>query len=191
LPELFDQWFHDTLRTAPDYWHVTNAVTLATANRQGRPSVRIVLLQEYSPEGFIFYSNYESQKGDELAANPTAALLYYDPGLNRQIKVIGEVDKTSIEVSDRYFDLRPKRNKIAAWASPQSRTISRQALDDAFREHEQKFKGQAIPRPEYWGGYLLRPVEFEFWQGRPSRMHDRIRYLLDDEGNWYTDRLAP
>lgn len=189
--DLFDQWFHDTLRSAPDYWHLTNAVTLATATPGGRPSIRILLLQEYSREGFVFYTNYESQKGEELTGNPVAAMLYYDPGLNRQVEIVGSVEKTSIEISDHYFDLRPKRNKIAAWASPQSRRISRQALDQAFHDHEQRFEGQEIPRPDYWGGYCLKPTEFEFWQGRPSRMHDRIRYLLDDSGNWYTERLAP
>jgi len=189
--ELFDQWFHDTLRSAPDYWHVTNAVTLATATRDGRPSARILLLQEYSREGFVFYTNYESQKGEELAENPVAAMLYYDPGLNRQVKIIGPVEKTAVEVSDHYFELRPKRNKIAAWASPQSRPITRLALDRAFRDQEGRFEGNGIPRPDYWGGYRLKPVEFEFWQGRPSRLHDRIRYLQDAQGNWYTERLAP
>lgn len=188
---LFDQWFHDTLRAAPDYWRVTNAVTLATATAAGRPSARIVLLQEYSEEGFIFYTNYESRKGDEIAENPVASMLYYDPGLNRQVQITGTIEKTGTEMSDRYFELRPKRNKIAAWASPQSRTITREALDHAFAEHERKFEGEDIPRPAYWGGYQLKPVEFEFWQGRPSRLHDRIRYLLDEEGNWYTERLAP
>jgi pyridoxamine 5'-phosphate oxidase len=189
--ELFDRWFHDTMAAAPDYWQVTNAVTLGTATLSGRPSARIVLLQEYSKDGFIFFTNYESRKGEILAENPVASMLYYDPALSRQIEVIGTIEKTSDEISDNYFNLRPKRNKVAAWASPQSKAITREALDKAFDEGEEKYTGDDIPRPGYWGGYVLKPTEFEFWQGRPSRLHDRIRYLLDDKGSWYTERLAP
>lgn len=189
--ELFDRWFHDTLRSAPDYWHVTNAITLATATKTGRPSLRILLLEEYSKEGFIFYTNYLSKKGEELLENPVGSILYYDPALNRQIQITGDIHKTSVEISDNYFSRRPKRNKIAAWASPQSRSITRQKLDEVFISIEKKFKGQSIPRPDFWGGYILKPTEFEFWQGRPSRMHDRLRFRLGDQNQWITDRLAP
>jgi len=189
--ELFDQWFHDTLRSAPDYWRVTNAITLATATKKGVPSARILLLQEYSAEGFIFYTNYLSRKGEELAENPTGVMLYYDPALNRQIQITGNISKTSTEISDNYFNRQPKRNKLAAWAFAQSKAITRGELNEAFRSNKDKFKRGKIPRPDFWGGYILKPTQFEFWQGRPSRMHDRLRYQLGDQGQWVTDRLAP
>jgi pyridoxamine 5'-phosphate oxidase len=165
-------------------------MTLATADQTGNPSARIVLLKGADENGFTFFTNYESQKGKELAIRPQAALLFHWHELERQVRIKGVVEKVDAAESDQYFHSRPPASRIGAWASPQSAAIpNREFLEAA----EQKFKaelGESPPRPEHWGGYRLRPTEIEFWQGRPSRLHDRIHYQLKGD-RWEISRLAP
>jgi pyridoxamine 5'-phosphate oxidase len=167
-----------------------NAMTLATVGDDGRPSARIVLLRGYNDDGFVFFTNYESRKGQELATNPHASLLLFWAVLERQIRIEGTVSKVSAEESDAYFSLRPLGNRLGAWASPQSREIpSRESLAARISEFEARF-GTAPPRPGNWGGYRLRPEAIEFWQGRADRLHDRLLYRRDASG-WIRTRLAP
>ncbi|MFL6258255.1 MAG: pyridoxamine 5'-phosphate oxidase [Thermoanaerobaculia bacterium] len=167
------------------------AMTLATADRQGRPSARVVLLKGLDERGLVFYTNYESRKGRELAENPRAALVFYWPALDRQVRIEGTVERASREESEAYFISRPLGSRLGAWASPQSRPIpGREDLERRLREAEERF-GEEVPLPESWGGYRVRPETVEFWQGRPSRLHDRLRYSLDPDGGWRIERLAP
>lgn len=167
-----------------------NAMTLATVGEDGRPSARIVLLRGFDSRGFCFYTNYESAKGRELAANPRADLNFYWPELERQVRVAGVVERVSREQSAEYFATRPRGHRLSAWASRQSEVVaSREALERALAEAEARFPGE-VPLPDHWGGYRLRPDRIEFWQGRPDRLHDRIRYRLDGE-EWRRERLAP
>jgi pyridoxamine 5'-phosphate oxidase len=170
-----------------------NAMTLATATRDGRPSARIVLLKEVSENGFVFYTNYESRKGRELAANPVAALTFYWAELERQVRIEGTVSRTSAEQSEAYFRIRPKRSRLGALASNQSGVLaSRKIVESRMAELEARYADtDDIPKPEYWGGYCLWPDVFEFWQGRRSRLHDRIRYTRLDPQTWRIERLAP
>lgn len=169
-----------------------NAVTLATADKEGKPSARIVLLKGVDERGFIFFSNYESRKGRELAANPHAALVFYWPDQERQVCVAGEVKKISREESEAYFKTRPRGSRLGAWASKQSEAVeSRAMLERRWEEVEAKFHGQEIPMPLYWGGYVLAPARMEFWQGRPRRLHDRFIYRKQPEGSWSVERLCP
>jgi pyridoxamine 5'-phosphate oxidase len=165
-------------------------MALATADQAGNPSARIVLLKGADQEGFTFFTNYESQKGKELAVRPQAALLFHWHELERQVRIKGIVERVSNAESDAYFHSRPAASRIGAWASPQSSEIpSREFLEEAEKQFSQQF-GDKPPRPEHWGGYRLKPVEIEFWQGRPSRLHDRIQYQLKDS-QWRIARLAP
>ena len=169
-----------------------NAMTLATADEAGRPSARIVLLRGLDERGFVFFTNYLSRKGEQIATNPMAALCFFWPELERQVRIEGRISKTSPEESDAYFLGRPSGNRLGAWASPQSQKLGdRQALKDLVTHWETQFKGLEIPRPEHWGGYRLAPDRIEFWQGRPSRLHDRICYQQEADGSWKIDRLAP
>ena len=170
-----------------------NATILATATRAGRPSARVVLLKEVSADGFVFYTNYESRKGRDLAENPYAALTFYWAELERQVRIEGLVTKTSREQSEAYFRVRPKDSRIGALASNQSRILpSRKVLEARMAELEARYADtDDVPMPEYWGGYCLVPDMIEFWQGRPSRLHDRIRYTRQDGGTWTINRLAP
>ena len=167
-----------------------NAMSLATADKNGRPSCRIVLIKGFDDNGFVFFTNYLSHKGHNLEENPFAALTFYWQGLERQVRIEGPVEKISASDSDYYFNSRPEGSKIGAWSSPQSQPISDRELLDNERDFKQKYAGHEIPRPPYWGGYIVKPEMMEFWQGRPNRMHDRIVY--QKAGNsWSINRLAP
>ena len=184
---LFKLWFDQAVRAeCPE----PNSMTLATANKAGNPSARIVLLKGADENGFSFFTNYESQKGKDLAVRPQAALLFHWHELERQVRIQGLVERVSAIESDEYFHSRPSASRIGAWASPQSSVIpNREFLEAAEKEFKAEF-GDAPPRPEHWGGYRLRPTEIEFWQGRPSRLHDRIHYKLNGS-TWQVNRLAP
>ena len=169
------------------------AMTLSTATLAGRPSARIVLLRGYDERGFCFFSNYASQKGRELAANPHAAVTFHWVELERQVRIVGRVEKLSVSESDAYFESRPSQSRIGAWSSPQSEVIaSRDTLEQLVKEYQEKYSDEsAIPRPEHWGGYRVIPEQIEFWQGRPSRLHDRLRFSRIEQGAWTLERLAP
>ncbi len=169
-----------------------NAMALATADIEGHPSVRMVLLKGVDARGFTFFTNYESRKGREMTANPWASLAFYWQDLERQVCIAGPVTKLTQEESDQYFQSRPRGSRIAAWASQQSTSIpDRATLEAHWRQIEEQFHGKDVPLPPFWGGYLLRPSRIEFWQGRPSRLHDRFCYTRDGEKNWKLERLAP
>ena len=184
----FHQWFEEaTLSEIPE----PNAMVLATASPDARPSVRIVLLRGYDERGFVFFTNYESRKGRELDANPRAALAFHWHDLERQIRVEGPVVRISAEESDAYFQSRPASSRLGAWASRQSEVIAnREILEARIRALELQYADRQILRPEHWGGYRVVPTVIEFWQGRPSRLHDRLRYTRS-EGGWLIERLSP
>jgi len=185
----FEKWWQQAIHSEVEE---VNAMTLATATKTGLPSARIVLLKDYSTDGFVFFTNYNSHKGHELAENPHAALVFFWKELERQIRIEGRVEKVSIEESDTYFQQRPEGSRIGAWASPQSQVIkSRNELELAVQKLSQQYEGNFIPRPNFWGGYCVKPVMMEFWQGRSNRLHDRIQYNLQPNGNWEKVRLAP
>jgi len=169
-----------------------NAMVVSTATRDGRPSARTMLLKSVDGRGFVFFSNYESRKGRELDVNPRATLLFPWVALERQVIVEGAVAKVAPEESEAYFHSRPQANQLGAWASPQSSIVpGRKVLDDAMRELEKNYAGQEVPRPPHWGGWRLTPETVEFWQGRRSRLHDRLRYRRGKDGGWSVERLAP
>ena len=185
----FDQWWDDAIKSQLEE---VNAMTLATASANGIPDARIVLLKGYDKKGFIFFTNYQSNKGKELEQNPNACLVFFWAALERQVRITGTVEKISAAESDAYFISRPAGSRRAAWASPQSNVITTRAvIEDNLKDIEQRFSDTTIPRPPHWGGYIVKPVQVEFWQGRPSRLHDRIRYTLQAEGKWLIERLAP
>lgn len=168
-----------------------NAMCLSTLGLNGYPNGRIVLLKELD-HGFVFFTNYESEKGQEIAANPKASLTFFWPELERQVRIMGELDKVSGQESDHYFHSRPMGSQIGAWASPQSKEIAnREELTARLEEMEKRFSTEPITRPQNWGGYRLIPFRIEFWQGRPSRLHDRICYQKKANGDWLISRLAP
>ena len=168
-----------------------NAMTLATVDKNGKPSSRTVLLKSVDERGFIFFTNYDSRKGRELAENPNAALTFFWPDLERQVCVAGTVTKLPVAESEKYFNSRPRGSQIGAWASNQSEIVpDRAMLEKNWRELEQKFPG-AVPLPPHWGGFILSPERIEFWQGRPSRLHDRFNYSRKADGSWRIERLSP
>lgn len=194
LPEdpinLFHRWFHET----EDFGGVdeVNAMTVASIGLDGYPKSRVVLLKKFNEEGFIFYTNYNSEKGRALEVHPQVCLSFFWPSIERQVIIKGIAEKTSEIVSDNYFDSRPDGSKLGAIVSPQSEVIpSRSFLEANLQQLEKEYEGLSIPRPSHWGGYLVRPISVEFWQGRPNRLHDRIRYILCDDYSWKIERLAP
>lgn len=187
--EQFEKWFTEARESQI---LEPNAMFLATANHRRQPSVRTVLLKDFDQRGFVFYTNYESRKSQELAENPQAALLFNWLELERQIRIEGKVEKVGAEESEKYFQSRPKGSQIGAWASPQSQVIaSREILEKNVAAFATQFeKEEKLPLPDFWGGFRLVPTNFEFWQGRESRLHDRIRYSKSRK-NWQKERLAP
>jgi pyridoxamine 5'-phosphate oxidase len=184
----FDRWF---LQAQEAKVLEPNAMALATATRDGTPSVRLVLLKGYDARGFVFFTDYRSRKGAELEGNPRAALAFYWGELERQVRITGAVERTSAQESEAYFRTRPRGSRLGAWVSHQSRVIpSRAPLESGLREVKARFPSDDVPLPPYWGGYRVRPEEVEFWQGREDRLHDRIRYLREGDG-WRIERLSP
>lgn len=184
----FSVWWDEALKS--DIIEV-NAMTLATCNIEAKPFARIVLLKGFTNEGFIFYTNYQSSKGKELENNPNAALVFFWKELERQVRIEGAVEKISEAESDNYFQSRPTGSKIGAWASAQSSTVAnREAIEENYLNYFDKFNSQHIPRPPYWGGYIVKPEKIEFWQGRSSRLHDRILYTKQND-DWKIERLSP
>lgn len=185
----FGLWYDEALNA--DLIH-PNAFTLATSTVEGKASVRVLLLKGFDENGFVFYTNSQSKKGDELENNPFAALCFWWGKLERQVRIEGAIEKVSDCEADEYFSSRPRGSQIGAWASEQSTVIAnREVLDTRYEEFDSKYENQSIPRPPYWNGYRLLPNLIEFWQGRDNRLHDRLRYTLQKEGNWIIDRLAP
>ena len=185
--EQFARWWERAEAEVP----LPDAICLATADDDGVPDARMVLLKGFDAEGFRFHTNYESEKGRQLAATGLAAIVVYWRELDRQVRIRGPVERLSAEESDSYFQTRPPERRVGAWASPQSRPIaSREELDERVREVEERFAGEEIPRPEHWGGFVLHPLEIEFWQGQVGRLHDRFLYTRGDEG-WTIQRLGP
>ncbi len=185
----FANWFTTAIETGI---RDVNAMSLATAGQDAKPSVRIVLLKSFDEDGFVFFTNYESEKGKQLEANPYAALGFYWIELDRQIRISGKVDKTSRKESQTYFHSRPVGSQLSAWASRQSAVLDgRRVLDARMEEMNERFADKRVPLPPHWGGYRLKPDNMEFWQGRSNRLHDRFRYTRHSDGSWLIERLAP
>jgi len=185
----FDKWWADAIASEIDE---VNAMTLATVGNNGRPSARIVLLKGYDDNGFVFFTNYNSHKGLQIEQNPFVGLCFFWKELERQVRIEGIIEKVSAETSDEYFNSRPVGSRIGAWASPQSKVISsRDEIETNVKKLEEKYTNSNIERPPHWGGYIVKPVLVEFWQGRPSRLHDRIQYTKAEDGAWNIERLAP
>ncbi len=185
----FEQWYHDAVSDRP---LDPTAMTLATATPDGRPSARVVLLKDFDERGYTFYTNYLSHKGQELEANPRAALVFWWDRHERQVRIEGRVSRVADEESDAYFKSRPLGSRLGAWASAQSQVIeSRAWLEERMKDVEARFAGMDVPRPDFWGGYRVVPEQYEFWQGRQSRLHDRFRYRMGAGGVWAVERLSP
>lgn len=186
---LFDQWLSEAEASEPND---PNAMALATADSVGNPSVRMVLLKGHGPDGFVFYTNEESNKGQDLKDNPSAALLFHWKSLRRQVRVEGEVERVADEVADEYFATRSRDSQLGAWASDQSRPLeSRERFEKRYEEMKARFEGQPVPRPPYWGGFRLVPLIFEFWQDRPHRLHERRLFVGKNDGSWSEGLLYP
>jgi pyridoxamine 5'-phosphate oxidase len=187
--ELFQQWFREV--EASEGVEEPNAMTVSTVGLDGFPKNRVVLLKKYSHEGFIFYTNYKSEKGRAIADNPNVCISFFWPNLERQIIIKGKAEKIATNLSDGYFESRPKGSRLGAIVSNQSSVISsREVLEEKLTQLEKEYEGKEIKRPNWWGGYIVKPVSMEFWQGRPNRLHDRIRYEFKDI-DWKIERLAP
>jgi pyridoxamine 5'-phosphate oxidase len=187
--QQFQKWWDQAIETEI---LEANAMTLATASADGLPSARVVLIKDFDERGFVFYTNYKSYKAEQLEENPKACLVFYWKELERQVRIIGLVEKVSETESDQYFHSRPIGSRIGAWASPQSKVIeNREWLESEFEKRKEEFRDEQVSRPPHWGGYRVKPVIIEFWQGRYSRLHDRIQYSLEENGTWKIERLAP
>lgn len=188
--ELFQKWFFEVDKFFPE--DETNAMTIATIGLDGYPKNRVVLLKKYTYEGFIFYTNYNSEKGKAILNNPNVCLSFFWHGAERQVIIKGKAKKISENLSDGYFESRPRGSQLGAIVSNQSEIVSsRKELEEKLTSLEKEFEGKEIPRPKFWGGFIVEPVEFEFWQGRPNRLHDRIRYSITSDFNWVKNRLSP
>ncbi|HSQ45536.1 MAG TPA: pyridoxamine 5'-phosphate oxidase [Lutibacter sp.] len=188
--ELFQKWFYEVEEFGGD--SEVNAVTVSTIGADGFPKARVVLLKKFTWEGFVFFTNYLSEKGKAIALNPNVCLSFFWQGIERQIIIKGVAEKLSENLSDGYFESRPDGSKLGAWASDQSEVVpSRNFLDERLASFEKQYENKEIDRPKHWGGILVKPISMEFWQGRPNRMHDRIRYTLQEDFNWKIERLAP
>jgi len=186
---LFQKWFYEVDESSE---HETNAMTVSTFGLDGFPKARVVLLKRFNEDGFVFYTNYESEKGKAIAANPHICLSFFWQSQERQVIIKGLAEKVAPNMSDGYFESRPDGSKLGAIVSNQSEVIaSRAVLEDRLQSLEEQFKGKEILRPEFWGGFIVKPVSVEFWQGRPNRLHDRIRYQLQEDLNWKIERLQP
>jgi pyridoxamine 5'-phosphate oxidase len=187
--DLFRRWFDEAIASGS---RLPDAMTLATATKDGKPSARMVLLKGVDDQGFVFYTNYRSSKAQQLDENPQAALVFYWPQLDRQVRVEGRVERVSAKESDDYFQTRPRESQLGAAASPQSEVIeSREVLEKSWRELDEIYRDRPVERPAHWGGYRLTPERIEFWQNRTGRLHDRILYESQAEGWWSIKRLAP
>jgi pyridoxamine 5'-phosphate oxidase len=187
--QQFQKWWDQAIETEI---LEANAMTLATASADGLPSARVVLIKDFDERGFVFYTNYKSYKAEQLEENPKACLVFYWKELERQVRIIGLVEKVSETESNQYFHSRPIGSRIGAWASPQSKVIeNREWLESEFEKRKEEFRDEQVSRPPHWGGYRVKPVIIEFWQGRYSRLHDRIQYSLEENGTWKIERLAP
>jgi pyridoxamine 5'-phosphate oxidase len=188
--ELFQKWFYEIDNS--DSIDEANAMTISTIGKDGYPKNRVVLMKRYTYEGFIFYTNYLSEKGRAIEENPNVCISFFWNQTERQIIIKGTAEKIPENLSDGYFETRPKGSQLSTLVSHQSNIIeNRSYLDNKLKELEQEYEGKEVPRPNYWGGYLVRPIEIEFWQGRANRLHDRIRYQLQKDYNWKIDRLSP
>lgn len=188
--QLFQTWFYETEQS--DSVDEPNAMTVSTMGLDGYPKSRVVLLKKYTYEGFIFYTNYDSEKGKAIANNPQVCLSFFWPGLERQIIIKGSAEKIAGNLSDGYFESRPDGSKLGAIVSDQSSVIaSREVLEEKLKLLEREYREKEIQRPKNWGGYIVKPISIEFWQGRPNRLHDRIRYSLQKNFDWKIERLAP
>ncbi|MCK0158874.1 pyridoxamine 5'-phosphate oxidase [Cellulophaga sp. F20128] len=188
--ELFQKWFYEV--EASEGVDEPNAMTIATIGLDGFPKNRVVLLKKYTHEGFIFYTNYQSEKGKAIANNPNMCVSFFWPNLERQVIIKGRAEKIAPNLSDGYFESRPEGSKLGAIVSEQSTVIpSREFLEKKLKSLEEEYESKEIERPQYWGGYIVKPVSIEFWQGRPNRLHDRIRYELQEDYHWKIERLAP
>lgn len=188
--EVFQKWFYEVDSNFDE--GETNAMTISTIGLDGFPKSRVVLLKKYTHEGFIFYTNYQSEKSKAIIANPKVCLSFFWPKAERQVIIKGTAEKVSANMSDGYFESRPRGSQLGALVSHQSEVVkSREVLEEELHELELKYEGKEIPRPAHWGGFIVKPISIEFWQGRPNRLHDRIRFTLNTDFDWVMERLSP